>query len=265
MAEQVPARHLGSLADGGYTTKDYVRKLPEAAHVVGRYPISAKLDELPPMPEHKRRGAPRKQGHLIGSPKTLATTETGWALHPSEAGAKVQAWRGLWHAVLPGRLMQLVVVRRDATRCTQKPWQRKPPPPVEAFFTTDLTVGLDDILREYGARCTVEIELRDANAFDGLGQHQCRTWQRIIGTNTFRLVMAAARTRWFLNQVEDGTGVNLGRYRPWYRQKGAPSRLDVVWACREALHEAGIFPIPRLTPDLAENHEEPDHALPLAA
>jgi hypothetical protein len=39
----------------------------------------------------------------------------------------------------------------------------------------------------------------------------------------------------------------------------------VVWACREALHEAGIFPIPRFTPDLAENHEEPEYALPLAA
>jgi len=29
-------------------------------------------------------------------------------------------------------------------------------------------------------------------------------------------------------------------------------------ACREALHEAGIFPIPRFTPDLAENQEEPE-------
>jgi hypothetical protein len=221
VAEQLPKRHIRSVADGGYSTRDYGRDLPESTHVVGRFPISSKLYELPSKPTKKRRGAPRKQGDLIGSPKTLAKTETGWSPHPSEAGTEVRAWCGLWHAVWPGRLLQVVVVRRNATRGT--------------------------------------------NAVDGLGQDQCRKRQRIIGANTFRLVMAAARTLWFLEQVERGVGVNLGRYRPWYRQKCAPSQLDVVWACREVLHEAGIFPIPRFTPDLAENHEEPDHALPLAA
>ena len=49
------------------------------------------------------------------------------------------------------------------------------------------------------------------------------------------------------------------------KREFAPFALDVVWACREALHEAGIFPIPRFTPDLAENHAKPEIALPLAA
>jgi hypothetical protein len=111
----------------------------------------------------------------------------------------------------------------------------------------------------------VEIAIRDTNAFDGLGRDQCRKRHRIVGANTFRLVMTAARTLWFLDQVERGTTFNLGSYRPWYRQKIASSQLDVVWACREALHEAGIFPRPRFTPALAENHEELEHALPLAA
>jgi len=65
--------------------------------------------------------------------------------------------------------------------------------------------------------------------------------------------------------VERSPGVPLCRYRPWYRQKVAPSQLDVVWACREALYEAGIFPIPRFIPELAENDEEPEQALRLAA
>ena len=111
----------------------------------------------------------------------------------------------------------------------------------------------------------MEIAIRDAHAFDGLGQDQCRKRQRILGANTFRLGMAAARTLWFISQVECGTTFNLCRYRPWYRQKVAPSQLDVVWACREALHDAGIIPIPRFTLDLAANDEEPANALPLAA
>jgi DDE superfamily endonuclease len=265
VAEQLPGRSIRSLADGGYATKDFLRRLPKAAHVVGRFPISAKLYELPPPPTSTQRGAPRKKGDLIGSPKTLAQTPTGWVPHPSEAGAEIQAWDGLWHAVVRGRLVRVVVLRRTGKPTLKQHGQRKPPPAIEAFFTTDLSLSAQDILREYSARWAVEIAIRDANAFAGLGQDQCRKHQRIMGANTLRLVMAAARTLWFIEQVERSTAVHLCRYRPWYRQKVAPSQLDVAEACREALQEAGIFPIPRFTPELAENDEEPEHALPLAA
>jgi hypothetical protein len=114
VAEQLPGRSIRSLADGRYATKDYSRRLPKMAHVMGRFPISAKLYEVPPPPPPKRRGAPRKKGDLIGSPKTLAQTATGWAPHPREDGAEIQAWAGLWHAVLPGRLVRVVVLRRQA-------------------------------------------------------------------------------------------------------------------------------------------------------
>lgn len=265
IATQAPDRSIRSLADGGYATKDYVRQLPKATHIVGRLPISAKLYALPPQPTSKRRGAPRKKGDLIGSPKTLAQTAKGWSPHPSEAGAEIQAWDGLWHPVLPGRLIRLVVLRRRGPPAPKQPGHRKPPPAIEAFFTTDRTLSAAEIVNEYGHRWAVEIALRDANAFAGLGQDQCRKRQRIIGANTLRVVLAAARTLWFIDQVECATTFTLSCYRPWYRQKVAPSQLDVVWACREALQEAGIFPIPRFTPALAENHEEPEHALPLAA
>ena len=265
LAQQLPGRHLCTLTDGGYATKDSVRQLPAATHAVGRFPIRAKLSQVPPKPTHKRRGAPRKKGDLIGSPKTLAQTTTGWAPHPSEEDAEIQAWCGLWHSVLPGRLIRVVVLRRDAKHCTKRLGQRNPPPAIAAFFTTDLTLSAQDILNEYRGRWAVEIEMRDANAFDGLGQDQCRKRQRIIGANTLRLVLAAARTLWFIDRVEHGTDVPLCRYRPWDRQKVAPSQLDVVWACREALHEAGIFPLLRFTPDHAENDEESDNTLPLAA
>jgi hypothetical protein len=107
--------------------------------------------------------------------------------------------------------------------------------------------------------------IRDTNAFDGLGRDQCRKRQHIVGAHTFRLLMAAARTRWFIAHVERGMTFPLCHDRPWYRQKVAPSQLDVVWACREALYAAGIMPIPRFTPDLAKNEEQPEHPQPLAA
>ena len=105
-------------------------------------------------------------------------------------------------------------------------------------------MSLDDILASYEDRWAIEIEIRDARALYGLAQDQCRKLTHIIGANTFRLLMAAARTLWFIAQSERQGAVELRRFRPWYWQKVAPSQLDVAWACREALGEAGIFPIP---------------------
>ena len=265
VATELPERQIRALGDGGYATKAYLRRLPATVQVVSRMLITGQLYERPPPPVGPRRGRPPKKGALIGSPKTLARKRQGWQPHPTEAGATVQAWDGLWHEVLPGRLIRVVVVRRPAAKRARKPGQRKPPPPVEAFFTTDLSLSLAAILAQYRDRWAVEITLRDSYAFDGVGQDQCRKVARIVGANTLRLVLAAARTLWFLERTARTGGLDLGRYRPWYRQKVAPSQLDIVWACREALHDEGVFPIPRFGPGQAENREEPENPVPLAA
>jgi hypothetical protein len=167
--------------------------------------------------------------------------------------------------VLPGRLMRGVGVRRPATNRPHHPGHRKSPPPVEAVFTTDLTLSLEAIRAQYRERWAVEITLRDSNAFTGLGQDQCRKVERIVGANTFRLILAAARTLWFVASTQRTLPLPLGRSRPWSRQKVTPSQLDIVWTWREALHPAGVFPIPRFAPGLIQNPEEPEIALPLAA
>jgi hypothetical protein len=174
-------------------------------------------------------------------------------------------WTGLWHAVLPGRLLQVVVVRRPQRRRPCLPGQRKPLPPVEAFCTTDLTLSLAAILARYRERWAIEITIRDSNAFTGFGQDQCRKHERVVGANTLRLVLAAARTLWFVEHTAQRPVMELGCYRPWYRHKVAPSQLDIVWTWREALQAAGVFPIPRLTHDRVENQQEAENALPLAA
>ena len=265
VAAQLPTRSLRVLGDGGYATKESLRQLPATVHVVGRMLITGQLYE-PPLPRGTpRRGCPPKKGPLLGSPKTLARKRSGWQPHPTEAGALVQAWEGIWHTVLPGRVLRVVVVRRPAPTRRRQPGQRKPPPPVEAFFTTDLTLSLETILAQYRERWAVEITLRDSNAFTGFGQDQCRKYTRVVGANTLRLLLAAARTLWFVEQASRTHALDLTRYRPWYRHKQAPSQLDIVWACREALQDAGVFPILRFTLGLAKIPQEPENALPLAA
>src|SRR5262245_59683209 len=106
---------------------------------------------------------------------------------------------------------------------------------------------------------------RDSNAFTGLGQDQCRKYARVVGANTFRLVLAAVRTLWFVEQARRTADLDLIRYRPWDRHKVAPSQRDIVWTWRETLHAAGVFPIPRFTADLAEIPQKPENVLLLAA
>src|SRR5262245_49908770 len=50
------------------------------------------------------------------------------------------------------------------------------------------------------------------NAFNSRGQDQRRKRPRIMDTSTLRLVMAAARTLWFIDPVECGTGLQLKRH-----------------------------------------------------
>jgi DDE superfamily endonuclease len=265
VAAQLPARRIRVLGDGGYATTEYLHQLPATVDVVSRMLITGKLYALPPTRTLPRRGCPPQKGPLVGSPKTLARKRSGWQPHPTEAGALVQAWDGLWHTVLPGRLIRVVVLRRPQLSRVPKPGLRKPLPPVEAFFTTDLTLSPDAILAQYRERWAVEITIRDSNAFTGLGQDQCRKHERVVGANTLRLVSAAARTLWFVAQIRPAAPQPLQRYRPWYRQKCAPSQLDILWAWREALHAAGVFPIPRFAPGLAEIPQEFETTLPLAA
>jgi hypothetical protein len=267
-AEQLPERRLHVVGDGDFATRAFLRQLPPTVEVTARFLITAKLYQPAPAVPHKRRGAPRKKGDLMGSAKTLATSQSGWQPHPHEAGALVQSWCGMWHSVLPGRLIRVVVVRRPhlehaTARKGKKPFGRRKP--LEAFFSTDFSLSLDNILASYQDRWAIEIEIRDARALYGLAQDQCRKLTHIIGANTFRLLMAAARTLWFIAQSERQGAVELRRCRPWYWQKVAPSQLDVAWACREALGEAGIFPIPRFFTGLGKNQHDPDIPLPSAA
>ena len=264
VAAQLPTRRIRVLGDGGYATKDTLQQLPATVAMVSRMLITGKLYAPPPPRIAPRRGCPPKKGPLVGSPKTLARNRSGWQPHPTEAGTLAQAWDGLWHTVLPGRMIR-VVVRRSQLLRLPKPGQRKPLPSVEAFFTTDLTLSLATILAQYRERWAVEITIRDSNAFAGFGHDQCRKRERVVGANTLRLVLAATRTLWFVEHAAQTAAIELRRYRPWYRQKVAPTQLDIVWTWREALQAAGVFPIPRFARDLAEIHQEPENPLPLAA
>jgi hypothetical protein len=268
VAATLPTRAIRVATDGGYATQAFLRALPSTVDVVGRFLLTAKLYHPPPPRVKGQRGAPRKKGALIGSPKTLATSSSAWQPHPQEAGAFIQSWVGIWHSVFPGRLIRVVVVWRPHRAATTPSTGTKAfgrLKPLEAFFSTDVSLSPQAILETYEDRWAIEIDIRDGHAYYGIAQDHCRKVAHIVGANTFRLLMAAARTLWFIVSSEQRGDVVLQRFRPWYRRKVAPSQFDVAWACREVLQEAGIVPIPRVFPAVAEHQPEGDTVKPMAA
>lgn len=268
VAATLPTRAIRVATDGGYATQAFLRALPPNVAVIGRFLLTAKLYQLPPTRVKGQRGAPRKKGAVIGSPQSLATPAAAWQPHPQEAGACIQSWVGIWHSVLPGRLLRVVVVWRPHLAGPKKPNGRKAfgrLKPLEAFFSTEVSISPHAILETYADRWAIEIAIRDGHAYYGVAQDQCRKCEHILGANTLRLLLAAARTLWFIVSSEQHADVALQRLRPWYRHKVAPSQFDVAWACRADLQEAGIFPIPRFFTAVAENQQEIDTSERIAA
>ena len=262
LAEVLPHRRLLVCGDGGYATKEFLRNLPANVKVVSRFPINSKLYALPEAPPKGRRGRKPKKGELIGTPKALVDDPSGWEAHPTEADTLVKVFTGLWHTVLPGIPIRMVIILR---KDHQPPHPKSKKRELEAFFTTDLSLNLAEILAEYSQRWSIEIDIRDANAYYGLGQDPCRKYERIVGINNFRMLMAAARTLWFINQLNQTPKFDLLRYRPWYRQKHHPTQLDVISACQEALYYQGISPTIRFIQDMNEIYENKDIPLSPAA
>jgi hypothetical protein len=268
VAAALPTRTIRVATDGGYATQAFLRDLPPNVEVVGRFLLTGKLSQPPPPRVKGQRGAPRKKGDVIGSPKTLATPSPAWYPHPQKVGAFIQSWVGIWHSVLPGRLLRVVVVWRPhldgpAQSKSKKAFGRLKP--LEAFFSTEVSLSAHTILETYADRWAMEIDIRDGHAYYGIAQDQCRKYTHIVGANTLRLLLAAARTLWFIVTSAQQADIGLQRFRPWYRHKVAPSQFDVAWACREVLQEAGIFPIPRVFTAVAENQQEVDKPKSIAA
>lgn len=258
LAATLPERHLVVSADGSYATKEFLRSLADNVVVTSRFPIASQLYQLPsPQPKGKRGPKPKK-GILIGTAKTLLS-EPGWQPHPSQEHTWIKAYQGLWHSVLPGKLIKVVMLKRDQPMGRQKL--------LEAFFSTDPSTASEELLAQYAQRWDVEINIRDANAFYGFGQDQCQSYRCIVGVNTFRTLLAACRSLWFVQQADQQgkQPLNLLKNRPWYRKKKHPTQLDVQWWFKEMLTDQAIKPTPAFISNVTLFHPNTSQAAHRAA
>jgi hypothetical protein len=251
----LPHRRFITRADGGYSTKAFLRDLPAQAQAKGRFPVNSRLLGLQPKAKKNNLGRPTGKGQDLGTPQEWMQQDKGWEPHPEEKGAWVKTVVGIWHSVLPDVPIKVVAVWRKEGPPTDKRSGKKE---LEAFFSTDTSLTEAQTLQHYSQRWDVEIDIRDGYAYYGLGKDQCRNLDRIYGVNSFRILMATCRTLWFVRYFKKRQ-LNLKQFRPWYRLKQHPTQLDVISAAQEAFVLEGVSPVPRFTPGTEEITQSQEH------
>ncbi|MEM9984885.1 MAG: transposase [Bacteroidota bacterium] len=259
----MPTRNILLCCDGAYATKEMLRDLPEELTVVTRLLVSGAIHEPPcPVASILKRGRKPQKGAALPAPKYWPTHYKDWQAHPTEAGAMIRTAVVRWPKSYPGKNLRVVVVWRPTLAKSKHPRDKKRH--IESFISTNVHHKPKQILAIYKERWAVEIDIRDAYASYGLGKDRCRKLSVIEAINNLRLMLAAARTCWFI-QAYQHTQIDLKFMRPWYTHKTDPSQADITLALKEALELQGIKPIPRFFIPIPLIHQQPKESLERAA
>jgi hypothetical protein len=207
-----PGRKVLLLVDGNYNDKALMRQLPKDVDVIGRLRYDAAQFQRPPK-RKKSTGRPRLRGRKMARPVNyVARRPSQWRKTTLASGRafETQAWQALWWVVFRQRPVRAVASRRPGSR-------RKP----EFFYTTDLTLTVDEVLGHYLDRWRIECLFHEVKETMGFEDPQCRTEKAVERTPAFLLCTAGVVKYWFLVRGERETV----RFRPrWWREmKGAPA------------------------------------------
>lgn len=161
--------------DGGYTKRPFLRRaLKQGVTLVGRLRKDAALRDLPPKRKQKPgRGRPRKYGKNKLSLAKRAGQTRGWqTLRCVLYGETVTKTCKTFLATSPpvGGVIRVVLVKE------LHGWY--------AFFCTDSTASVVEILEAFADRASIEQDFHDVKEVWGSGQQQVRTiWTNLAVYN----------------------------------------------------------------------------------
>ena len=227
LARWLPGRRLMLLVDGNYADHHLMLQLPEQVQVVSRVRYDAAL-WAPPPKRTGRLGRPRLHGRKLPRPaQRVARRPKDWRpiLLADGRRYEAQTWTALWWKVFRERLIRIVATRRPGSR-------RQP----EFFYTTDLTLSVEQILTCYTDRWAIECLFHEVKERMGFEEPQCRIEKAVERTTPFLPWTAGIVQAWFLVQNRR----NLIGWRPrWWSKRRAtnapPSFSEMLAAMRRDL------------------------------
>ena len=166
------------VVDGGYVKRPFLRRVLKLSNVVvvGRLRKDAALRDLPPKlkPGQRRgRGRPRKYGKNRISLAKRAGHGRGWQTIECTVygAASAKTYKTFLATYAPaGGVIRVVLVKEDHG------WY--------AFFSTDPTASVQEILEAFADRATIEQDFHDVKEVWGSGQQQVRNiWTNLAVYN----------------------------------------------------------------------------------
>ena len=166
------------VVDGGYVKRPFARRVLKLLNVVvvGRLRKDSALRDLPPKlkpGQRRRRGRPRKYGKNRISLAKRAGHGRGWQTIECTVygGAASKTYKTFLATYAPvGGVIRVVLVKEDHG------WH--------AFFSTDPTTSVQDVLEAFADRATIEQDFHDVKEVWGSGQQQVRNiWTNLAVYN----------------------------------------------------------------------------------
>jgi hypothetical protein len=237
VAQWLPQRTVHVAVDGAYANLSVFSNLPHNVVLLSRTRTDAALYELPPEVTGKRRaGRPRTKGARLPQPRTLASqAQRVWHLVQVELYGETQqlevsTFVGLWYHVAKAQPLRFVLVRKVKEVKSKK---HKDGHDWICLCCSDVQVAVEDILRGYGGRWSIEVAFHEAKEHLGIQEPQSRLESAVQTLYPLGLLLVGLVKYWYVSYGHDTRYARLARGR-WNRHKSQPAFSDMLAAVRRA-------------------------------
>lgn len=250
----LPEQKLHFLGDYGYTAPAVLGKFPRRIEVTGRAHPKARLYEPAP-PRGPQRGRPRVRGKQLSSPSELLQSRAERREFEVASGrryrVRVASAKGCFFQT-PDRLVHVVALEHVGQRRED-----------EVFYTTCVDASVEQVVRWYARRWTIEVAFRDAKQHLAVGREQNRTRAAARRTAPAGFLMYSLIVLWH-QTVEPETVTSLRNY-PGKRHASFADMLAALRRHSLAEHRKKYFEASPHSTDAQINRDYLEKLLLLAA
>jgi len=244
---------LWVVVDGAYAKAAFLKPMKRlGVTVVSRLAKNAALWTEPDPRRPGQRGRPRLYGKHRMNLAKRAGHRRGWlrgtfVLYGKQVSKRYKTFVALWRPA--GGAIRVVLVKESDG------WR--------AFFCTDVTASVADILTQVADRFAIEITFRECKEVVGAGQQQVRHVWANIGAFHLCLWTFTMTEAWAWNRSENGLVDRSAS--PWDDATRRPSHADKRRAWRREFLDKELCALLRPDADEAKTRAAAQHLLDLAA
>ena len=209
---------------------------PANLQVIGPLHWKAALFERPAPRRPKQRGASRKKGDRLPTPKAMIEDTQAYRAESMEIAfprltreLRVQVIRDiLWYRGSKTDPVAVVLIRDPSGQ-----WRD------EALVTTDPSVSAAFVIQGYCRRWSVELAFFDSKQHLGLHGPRVRSERSVGRSQPTAWFPESLVIAWYC--VDGHRGSQVERDRPWYTTKVTPTFTDMLGALRLQMWEHKIY------------------------